>query len=268
MGEGVWVTDSRDRTIFVNNALENMLGYSEEELMGRLVTDFLAPDSWKDFEEISKQRYENQLLSSTYELTWIRKDGKNCVTRVAGSLLQDDEEKTIGSFGVFTDITIQKQIEISLQESEEKYRNLVERANDGITIIQDFNLMYVNPSLASIVGYSITEMIGTPFLKLVHPDVQQEIEDRYIRRMNGEDVPPIYESVLRHKDGSRIDVEVNAGVIPYRGKLGDLVFIRDISERKRTEVLLQQVKLEEERYHAMLSHFINNDLQNKRSLII
>ncbi|MHA1941059.1 MAG: PAS domain S-box protein, partial [Candidatus Hodarchaeales archaeon] len=261
MGEGVWVTDNHDRTLFTNKALEKMLGYTEEELMGRLVTDFLAPNSWKDFEDIARQRYENNLSSSTYELTWIRKEGSNVVTRVAGTLILDDEGKTIGSFGVLTDITIQKEIEASLQESEENYRNLVERAKDGITIIQDLKLMYVNPSLAEIVGYSITEMIGTPFLRLVHPDVQQEIEDRYIRRMDGEDVPSIYDSVLRHKDGSRVDVEINAGVIPYKGGLGNLVFVRDISERKRTEKLLQQVKLEEERYHAMLSHFVNNDLQ-------
>ena len=261
MGEGVWVTDNRDRTVFVNKAMERMLGYTEEELMGKLVTDFLAPNSWKDFEDIARMRYEKQLPSSTYELTWIRKDGSNCITRVAGTLIQDEEGKTVGSFGVFTDITIQKGIEVSLQESEENYRNLVERANDGITILQDYNFMYANPSFAEIVGYSITEMIGTPFLKIVHPDVQQEVEDRYIRRMRGEDVPPIYDSVLRHKDGSRIDVEINAGIIPYKGKLADLVFVRDISERKRTEKLLQQVKLEEERYHAMLSHFVNNDLQ-------
>lgn len=261
MGEGVWVTDNRDRTIFVNKALEKMLGYTEEELMGKLVTDFLAPNSWKDFEEIAMQRYEKQLTSSTYELTWIRKDGSYCVTRVAGTLIQDDKGNTVGSFGIFTDITIQKEIEVSLQESEEKYRNLVERANDGITILQDYHLMYVNPSLAKIIGYSITELIGSPFLKYVHPDVQQELEDRYTRRMRGEDVPAIYDSVLRHKDGSRVDVEINVGIIPYKGESGLLVFIRDISERKRTEKLLQQVKVEEERYHAMLSHFVNNDLQ-------
>jgi PAS domain S-box-containing protein len=104
MGEGVWVTDNHDRTLFTNKALEKMLGYTEEELMGRLVTDFLAPNSWKDFEDIARQRYENNLSSSTYELTWIRKEGSNVVTRVAGTLILDDEGKTIGSFGVLTDI--------------------------------------------------------------------------------------------------------------------------------------------------------------------
>ena len=261
MGEGVWVTDSRDRTIFVNNALENMLGYSEEELMGRQVTDFLAPDSWKEFEEVVKARFEKKSLSSTYELTWIKKGGTPCTTRIAGTVLLDDKERVVGSFGVFTDITIQKSIEHSLQESEEQYRNLVERANDGIFIIQDRKVVYANQSLAKISGYSIPELIGKYFTNFLHADVIPEVEDYYRRRMAGQDVPNIYDSLIRKKDGSKIEVEFNVGMTTYQNAPAELSFVRDVSDRKRTERLLKQVKLEEERYHAMLSHFVNNDLQ-------
>ncbi|MHA1237065.1 MAG: PAS domain S-box protein, partial [Candidatus Hodarchaeales archaeon] len=156
---------------------------------------------------------------------------------------------------------MEKHIEQSLQESEEKYRNLVERANDGITILQDRILIYANPSLSEILGYSIPELLGEPFTTFIHPDYLAEVDDYYTRRMEGEDVRPIYDSKFRKKDGSSIDVEVNAGIITYQGKPADLVFVRDISERKRTEELLKQIKVEEERYYAMLAHFINNDLQ-------
>ena len=261
MGEGVWVTDSTDRTIFVNSALEKMLGYSEKELMGRLVTDFLSPDSWKNFEEVVKLRHEKRSLSSTYDLTWMKKDGSPCITRISGTVLLDEKEKIIGSFGVFSDITVQKSIQQSLQESEVQYRNLVERANDGIAIIQDSKIAYVNPSLAKISGYSIPELLGKYFVKFLHPDVIPEVEDFYRRRMVGEDVPNIYDSLIRKKDGSKIEVEFNIGITNYQGVPAELVFIRDVSDRKRTERLLTQVKLEEERYHAMLSHFVNNDLQ-------
>jgi PAS domain S-box-containing protein len=261
MGEGVWLTDSRDRTIFTNRALQKMLGYSEEELKDQIVTDFLAPESWKVFENVVKRRIDEKKRSSTYELTWIKKDGSSCITRVAGTLLLDEEGKLTSSFGVFTDITAEKHIEQSLQESEEKYRNLVERANDGITILQDRILIYANPSLSEILGYSIPELLGEPFTTFIHPEYLEEVDDYYTRRMEGEDVRPIYDSKFRKKDGSSIDVEVNAGIITYQGKPADLVFVRDISERKRTEELLKQIKVEEERYYAMLAHFINNDLQ-------
>ena len=79
--------------------------------------------------------------------------------------------------------------------------------------------------------------------------------------MAGEDVRPIYDTVMRRKDGSSLDVEINAGLTTYQGRPANLVFVRDISERKRTEKILKQIKIEEERYYAMLGHFINNDLQ-------
>jgi PAS domain S-box-containing protein len=260
MVEGVWLTDNRDRTIFTNKALQKMLGYSAEELKGQIITDFLAPESWKVFEDEVKRRIEEKKRSSKYELTWIKKDGSSCITRVAGTFLFDEEGKITSSFGVFTDITVEKHIEQSLQESEEKYRILVERANDGITIVQDGLLKYVNASLSEIMGYSIPELLNKPFPEFIHPEALPEIQDNYTRRMRGEDVRPIYESIFRKKDGSSIDVEINAGVISYQGKTADLVFVRDISERKRTDKLLKQIKVEEERYYAMLAHFMNNDL--------
>jgi len=88
-----------------------------------------------------------------------------------------------------------------------------------------------------------------------------EVEDYYRRRMAGEDVPNIYDSLIRKKDGSKVEVEFNVGMTTYQSRPAELVFVRDVSDRKRAERLLAQVKLEEERYHAMLSHFVNNDLQ-------
>jgi len=129
--------------------------------------------------------------------------------------------------------------EEALRKSEEKYRNLVERANDGITIVQDTLLKYANPRLAEITGYTVEEMIGTPLTKYIHPDEVPKVIDRYERRIAGEDVPPRYETALRHRDGSKIEVELNAGIITYQGRPADFVFIRDITERKRAEAALK-----------------------------
>ncbi|MBU0701121.1 PAS domain S-box protein [bacterium] len=122
-----------------------------------------------------------------------------------------------------------------LQESESKYRNLVERANDGICIIQDTLLKYLNPQLARIIGYSLEEIINTPFIDYIHPDELARCIDNYKRRMAGEEFPSIYESTLKHKDGQRIKAEFNAGSITYEGRPADLVFVRDITHRKQME---------------------------------
>ncbi len=136
------------------------------------------------------------------------------------------------------DITDRKRAEEALKENEEKYRNLVERANDGIGIGQDGIMQYANARLAGIVGYSIEEIVGKPFTDFFMPDEVPKVLDYYKRRMDGEDLSTIYETVLRHKDGRKIDIEVNTGIIMYNGKPADLVLSRDITERKRGEEAL------------------------------
>ncbi len=121
----------------------------------------------------------------------------------------------------------------ALRASEEKYRNVVERANDGIAIIQDARFEYVNPRLAEITGYTAEELIGTSFTHYVHPAELPKLADRYERRMAGEDVPSVYETVLQRKDGSEMYAELNAGLITYQGRPADLVIIRDVTERKQ-----------------------------------
>ncbi len=128
----------------------------------------------------------------------------------------------------------------TLKESEEKYRNLVERASDGIGIAQEGTIHYANTRLAQIGGYTVHEIIGKPFTDFFTPEEVPKVLDRYKRRMAGKKVAPIYETALRHKNGSRVDVEVNAGVITYKGNPADLVLVRDITERKRMEKALKE----------------------------
>ena len=68
------------------------------------------------------------------------------------------------------DITEREEMEKALRESEEKYRNLVERANDGVCIIQDKSVKYCNRRLAELWGGDVAEVIGRPFLDFVHPE--------------------------------------------------------------------------------------------------
>jgi len=139
-------------------------------------------------------------------------------------------------------ITARNQAEEALRESEEKYRNLVERANDGIAIVQDSLLKYLNPRLAEIGGYTADEVIDTPFTDYVYPDELPKVVDYYNRRMAGDETVSTYETALRHRDGSKIDVELNTGLITYQEKPAALAIIRDMTERKRLEAQLQQAQ--------------------------
>ena len=111
---------------------------------------------------------------------------------------------------IFTDVSGRKHNEKTLRESVEKYRNLIERANDGVIIIQDGIVKYVNKRIVEMFGYTVQEMVNTYFIDYVFPDERSKIMDIYKRRLQGEDAPDIYEMIALHKDGRRIDVETNS----------------------------------------------------------
>lgn len=132
-----------------------------------------------------------------------------------------------------------EQLERALRESEEKYRTVVEKASDGIAIIQDGVVRLVNQHLAELWGGTVDKIIGTPFTNYVHPDELAQMVDRYKQRLAGAPVSPIYdETALRRKDGSKVFAEINGSVILYEGQPADLVIVRDITERKQFEETL------------------------------
>ncbi len=145
-----------------------------------------------------------------------------------------------------------------LNESERKYRNLVDRANDGICLIQDKKLVFVNPRLAKIIGYNAEQLMQEYFTDYIYPAELEYVEERYARRMRGEHVPSRYETALLHRDGTPVDVELNAGVIQFEGKPADLVFVRDIRDRKQTENELKRAKSAAELANAAKSEFLAN----------
>jgi PAS domain S-box-containing protein len=228
------------RKVFVNSAYAEMVGYTEEELLAlssEQTLDLVHPED----QELVRKHYRDRIAGKPtpqhYEFRIIRKDGS--IRWVEAFASRIEFQGMPASQVVMIDITERKQAEIALKESEEKYRSVVERANDGITIIQDGIMKYVNPRLAEMWGGTAQVLSGTPFTEYIDPDELPKVVDRYNQRMQGEDVQQIYETVLRRKDGSKAYVELNAGTITYQGKLADLAFVRDITERKQAEETLR-----------------------------
>jgi PAS domain S-box-containing protein len=182
-------------------------------------------EKWKAAIEGEPYDIEHRLLVDN-KVKWVREKAEMSL---------DDTGNPKSGIGITQDITERKRAEDKIRESEEKYRTLVEQAQDGVAVLQDGIIKFVNPQLADMQGYSAEELIGDTFQKHIAPDQLPKTEDIYRRRINNEDVPSIYESALQRKDGSRLEVEFNAGLTHYNGKTADLVIVRDITDRKRAE---------------------------------
>ena len=182
------------------------------------------------------------------ELIFPLPDGQKCHHLGNSAPILDGHGEIIGAVGIFNDITDRRRAEEALKESEEKYRILVERANAGITIIQDETVRYANPALTRLWGESAKEVVGRPFTDFIYPDEIPEVVERYRRRMANESITPTYETILRRKNGTKIFVELNAGLITFQGMPADLVIVQDITERKMAEKALQE---SEERFRRL-----------------
>lgn len=133
-------------------------------------------------------------------------------------------------------ITEHNKTEEELKQSEEKYRKLVENVQDSIFIVQDAKICFVNEAFARMTGYTVDEIIGMDFRKLCAPEDLKLVADRYFRRQAGEVVPSKYEFRMLHKDGkTRVFVNVNVGLINYKGKVASIGTLRDITKRKQME---------------------------------
>jgi PAS domain S-box-containing protein len=236
-----------------NKQFQEVSGYKDEEIAA-----MKAPDSYYSKEDLEKASATTKEVLSKgqgiVEMSLICKDGTKIPTEYIASVIKDDEGNPKYLLSIGRDITKRMEVEEKLQESESKYRNFVERASDGVIIVQDGLVKFSNPRLAETMGYTVDDVIGTSFLDYVLPDERPRIMDIYKRRIQGEDVPSVYEMIALHKDGSRINFEINSGVIPYQGKPATLSFVRDITERKKAEETLKE---SEEKFYKtfMASHY-------------
>ena len=143
-----------------------------------------------------------------------------------------------------------RKTKMKLQECKEKYRNLVEKASDGIAIIQDMKFLYVNPRLAEMAGYSVKDFLNKPITDIIHPDEMPKVVDRHKRPLAEEELLSIYESAIKAKDGRKVLVELNVSQNLYLGKPTTFVFVRDIIKRKKEEKIQDSVYRISEAAHS------------------
>lgn len=146
--------------------------------------------------------------------------------------------------------------ESALKESEEKYRHLVERAHDGVVVIQDGRLEYVNPSVAEITGRDGKELIGVSFGELIPQPLPALFEQPGERSEEG--VPCRSEVELKLPNGAAKQIELTVGRTKLRGRPADLVFLRDITERKNYELQLREATLAAQAASKAKSQFLAN----------
>ncbi len=224
-----------DRTIIeVNAKLCEMTGYTAEELVGQSA-HILYPCQ-EDFDWVGTEKYRqiSERGTGAVETRWRRKDGAILDIWLASTPL-DAADISKGVTFTALDITERKKMENALKESEEKYRLLVENANEVILVAQDGRIRFVNHKALDFIGYTPEELIEKEFTAFVHPEDRKTLSERHRKRLEGEYVPALYPFRIIDRDGGIKWVEINAVRIEWKGRPATLNFLVNITERKHAE---------------------------------
>jgi len=237
MHEGLGVTDQNYQFTYVNTRFCEMLGYLHDEMIGRRLIEFVHDDAKTLMKDQMARRRQGE--ETKFELVWKTKDGKKIHTLASPRGIYDEEGRFTGSIGIMTDITYLKKTEEALRSSEEKYRLLVENANDAIFIVQKGQIKFSN-QIARQMGNDLGLDLGrVPIKNCIHPDDWDLVVERHKRRIKGEKQPATYAFRLVSHDDQEVWVELNAVRINWEGKPATLNFLRNITLQRKLEKQLQ-----------------------------
>jgi PAS domain S-box-containing protein len=243
--EGYFELDLAGNRTYANDALCRLYGYSSDEMMGLNYRQYSTPETSKLLFEKYNEVYRtgNPCIIVDHEL--MRKDSTRLWVESSVYLTRDDSGKPVGFHGMVRDRTEQRKTNLALQQSEEKYRLLVENAHDCIYIIQDGMVPFANPRTTEFTGYTVEELSGLPFMDLIHPNDRAMVGRRQQKAADDGKSTEVYEFRLINKNRDTLWVELNAVEIVWGDRPATLNFLRNITAQKRAEAqFLQAQKME------------------------
>ncbi len=244
-------TISSDFTItFLNPAFETVTGWPLEQCLGKNFPSLIHPDDLSLPLEIYQHVFSMEMPPPSFELRVLSKSG-DYITMEFIITPQTRDGKVVYYLGIARDITGLKRAKEELQQCEEKYRNLIENIQDGVFLIQDDKIQFANEAFARMFGFTVEEVTGKDFREFVAPDDLEMVINRYHGKQAGENTTRECEFHALRRDGTGIIVNMNIRLMTYRDRAVIVGIVKDITERKRTEDLLQR---SEEKYRMMIEN--------------
>jgi len=235
--------DTECRITMVNRQACQLLGYTEQELLGQSWLQLCLPeDARSEVSSFFRQAMDGAgRMPEYHENPVLTRSGEQRVVAWRNTVLREGDQ-VVGTLSSGEDITERQRAEIALAQSEERYRQLVELSPDAIGIHCQGKIVFTNSAGVRLLGAEHPkQVIGMSAMDIVHPDYRQLVGSRMQASLAGHQPVPLVEEKFLRLDGSAVDVEVATIPCMYQGKPAVQMFIRDVSARKRTEAAIRAI---------------------------
>ena len=253
--DGIILSDENDRILDANQHMCNMLGYTREDLLTMRISDLHTPDIRVPERLVVQDEFKLH-GGNPFESIDIHKDGTEIPVEVTTSRLTDEL-----FLSIVRNITERKQVEQALQESEEKYRTILETMEEGYYEVDlTGSLTFVNDSFCRIWGYPRHELIGMNNRDYCTPKESHRVFKIFNRIFQTGRPERVLNYEIIRKDGQKRTAETSASIrLDHSGRaIGFCGVVRDITERKRSEQELKAAKEAAESANQAKSEFLAN----------
>jgi PAS domain S-box-containing protein len=220
---GMAIVSLEGRWIMVNNALCNMVGYTETELLNITFRELTHPDDLGEDVKQLRRTLNGEQDSFCLEKRYLHKNGAFVSINLNAALIRDDDRRPMYFVSQIENIT-------ERVESQMKFRSLVEKSMVGVYILQKGRFSYVNPRVLLESGYSEEEMINMPIEQIVYKDDLELVTQNITSRMLGETDKVQYQIRAVRKDGTIIWMEMFGTITFFHGEpavIGTMINVTD-----------------------------------------
>jgi PAS domain S-box-containing protein len=239
--DGIYLLDTETgRILETNPAFQRMLGYAAGQLEGMEIYELLAHP--RDDVDANLQRSLGDGRRLVGERKYRRKDETVVDVEVGVSTISYGGRVVVCA--VVRDITERKQAEEALRRSEERFRSLVRYASDIILVLDaDGTITYESPAVERALGFTPEERMGTNAFDYLHPEDVEPVRERLARIAEEPGARVSAEYRARNKEGGWRDFEaIGANLLDDPVIGGIVVNSRDVTERKRAEEALREIR--------------------------
>jgi len=241
-----------------NSAAERMFGWSRNEALGGVMHHMIVPEVYRPMHEAGLQRFldtgEAAIINKRTQIKALCRDGREIDVELALWPVKTGGRHTFSSF--IRDISERKKADEALRQSEERYRVLVENAKEGIAVAQDGYIRFGNIAMFGLLHRTAEEVMGQPFLEMIHADDRPRILDNYVKRLRGEEVENFYTFRILTPEGDIRSLQIGAVMIEWSGRPATLNFLSDVTEQLAMQEDLRRALAQERELSDLKTRFV------------